>query len=748
MKKSRKLLKNILIVFLIIVICVILIAAITFISIYNSAKLDANAVISKKNNIIMYSLNNDEIKNEKLARYVKYENINQNIINAFVSLEDKRFYKHKGVDYYRTTGAALHNLKAGYTKEGGSTITQQLAKNTHLSNEKTLVRKIKEMKLATDIEKKYSKEQILEFYLNAIYFGNGIYGIDSACKNYFNKEPNEINVAEAAYLAGIVKNPSKYSPKNNPEKADERKNLVIKLMKEQGYIDEKEYENAKNKNYNENYNNTDTQPDILKPYYSNALSEASIILGISEKEVLENGYKVYTFYSESEQKILANAFESGQFDGETKGGGTADSAAMLSNNLYAGITAYYSNFAQSQYNFKRQPASTIKPILSYAAAVELKKYSPLSIVNDSEIIFNDYSPKNYGGIYYGDITLKESLMHSSNSVSVQLLNEVGIENGKKIAQKMGIDFGKSDNGLSLALGGMENGVHFHQLNSAYMTFANNGKYTENSFIRMIYDKNGAIVYRKNIEYTQAISPESAYLITDMLCSNAKSGTAKKLSIIDGEIAAKTGTNVSSYDYKYNFDSWCVSYTPLNTLCVWYGDLKNSEENSIKTTGGNYPALLSQYIHKSLNNTERIVFTKPDGIIELSIDKYALTQDGKLYLSNPHTPEELILKGLFNAETAPIDFSPYFDLSSINLQAVSDSQSVEISFNKAEPYTIKLLRQNIFNGEIVEIPFEASESDTITIIDENFEEFTPYEYSLELSYQNKVITYKPRYVVFT
>ncbi|MFA6867153.1 MAG: transglycosylase domain-containing protein [Clostridia bacterium] len=750
MKKVKKIAKISLVVLLVISISVILIGTVSFLSIYNSAKLDANAVISKKNNITLYSIKNEEISNDKIARYIPYSDINQNIINAFVSLEDKRFYKHKGVDYYRTAGAMVNNVKAGYTKEGGSTITQQLAKNTQLSSEKTYVRKIKEMKLASDIENKYTKEQILEYYLNAIYFGNGVYGIDSACKTYFNKSPTDINITEAAFLAGIVKNPSNYSPKNNPEKANERKNLVISLMKEQEYITEQEYAEAYNTSY-ENYDiNSNLNENIIIPYYANALSEASEILGLSEKEILENGYKIYTFYDENEQKILSNAFESGEFDCPTMSGGNSNMAVMLSKNIFGGITSYYSNFDQSQFYFKRQPASTIKPILTYASAVESGKYSPISPVIDEEINIDGYSPKNYGGSYLGKTTFEKSLMHSSNTISVKLLNEIGIDNCKAIATKMGVEFEETDSGLSLALGGMSEGVNFHQLNSAYMCLANQGKYIENSFIRMIYDSNGALVYAKDMTFSQAISPETAYLITSMLCNTAKNGTAKKLSSIAGEIAAKTGTNSSPYDKNFNFDSWCISYTPKNTLSVWYGDLDNTKENSVGTTGGNHPALLSQYVYKALGTDDKDEFKKPMNIISLDIDKYALENDDKLYLSNIFTPEENITSAYFNANYAPYEFSPYFDTNNIFLEAISTGNFVEISFNRAKPFDIRLFRQNVFNGEKIEIPINVlyDYDERITIIDRDFEEFTPYEYSIELSYEGKIIDYTPQYIVFT
>lgn len=251
---------------LFVLLAVAIIAATVFASIYFSVKLDAEAVIAERAQVVFYDSSGKITEYSTLSRYVKYEDIGTDIINSFVALEDKRFFNHHGVDYYRTAGALVKNIKAGGYKEGGSTITQQLAKNTMLSSEKTIVRKIKEMKLAKDIEKNYSKEEILEMYLNAIYFGNGVYGIDSACKYYFDKKPSEVGIAESAILAGIVKSPQNYSPVNNPEKAKERMNLVLKLMYEQDYISETEYEQAKNYVYIKPEN------DDYSPYFGNVIS--------------------------------------------------------------------------------------------------------------------------------------------------------------------------------------------------------------------------------------------------------------------------------------------------------------------------------------------------------------------------------------------------------------------------------------------------------------------------------------------
>lgn len=743
MKKSRTKLRKFLKVFSIIIVFVVIAVFSLFFSIYFSAKLNKGDVISNKEDITLYASNNEVIENENISRYVKYDDISPNIINAFIALEDKRFFKHDGIDYYRSMGALYNNLKSGYKKEGGSTITQQLVKNTLLSSQKTFVRKIKELKLAKDIEKQFSKEEILEMYLNAIYFGNGIYGIDSACKNYFNKKTDNVTIAEGAYLAGIVKSPQNYSPLNNLTKSTERKNLVLKLMYEQGIISETDYEQNTNYVY---IKPEERYYDEVSPYYQNTIVEGSQLLGIEEKDLMQNGYKIYTYYENDVQNVLYNAFLSREYDCVNENGNTGSYLAMISNNKNGGIVGYFCNFNNSIFNFRRQPASALKPILVYAPAIEAKKVTPATPVLDDKVNINGYSPENYAGNYLGWIDVQSALKVSSNAVSVKLLNDVGIDYSKTIAEKMGIEFSKGDNGLSLALGGMENGVSFPELNSAYMCLANMGKYAKNSFIRAIYDKNNRLVYSAEpISSNQVISKETAYLVTDMLCQTTEEGTARKLADL-GCVAGKTGTNTYPSS-KNNLDAWCMSYTKDVTMCVWYGALDNTLENSVTTTGGNYPALLSRYIYRVLE-LKNEPFTIPEGIISLDIDNYALQNEHKLYLSNMFTPEECTKKVYFDADNAPDKYSPYFDFDVFNFTAVTSGQEnlVNIKYKCVKPYKTKLFRRNMFTNELSEIPVEEKNGE-VQYFDLT-DEFCVYNYYVEFYYGDKRLNYTPSELVFT
>lgn len=734
-KKSKVIIK----LFLFSSISVILFAIIMFSSVYYSVKLDKNAVIAAKAQVQLYDAKNNMIENKSLYRYIPYEEISTNIISAFVALEDKRFFSHKGVDYYRTAGAFYHNVKDRRYKEGGSTITQQLAKNTQLTNEKTIKRKIKEMKLAKDIEKNYSKEEILEMYLNAIYFGYGLYGIDSACRNYFNKEPIDVTLGEAALLAGIVKSPSNYSPANNQMKANIRKNLVLRLMFEQNYIDKTEYDAAVSVDYQ--YKN-EKQIELSTPYYASSIMEASLLLGISENEIIKGKYKIFTNYDKDSQQILYQAFLSKEFVDINNFGNTSAYSALLCDNENSAISAYFSNVDSDIFKLRRQPASAIKPILVYVPALESNYITTLTPYLDEKINIDGYSPSNYGNVYSGWTTVENAVKNSINTVAVQLLHEVGLPYSKDIAHKMGLNFDESDQNIALALGGMTYGTTSIELCNAYMTLANGGVFAHNSFISKIEDASGKVIYTKKEEKTRVISEDSAYLMTNMLINTAKDGTARKLSGIPYEVASKTGT-VSFGNTSSNTDSWNLSYTTQNTLCVWYGALENSKESAINTTGGGLPTLFASYVYKNLPTPKDKVFYAPEDIVELEVDLYALEKDKKLLLSHQFTPEKYRKNGLFSIKNYPEEYSIYFDIDKIYLDITELEDGYKITFPMQDEFNYSLVRENIYN-------FEKDYNDIYGefFVDNTTIENNVYIYYLEVYCENERLGYSKSKMLFT
>lgn len=714
-----------------VIISLILTAAIVFSAIYFSAKLDDDKIVAEKATLKIVGSDGAEIDCEAFNRYVTYENINSNIINAFVSLEDKRFFIHNGVDYYRLAGATIKNVKYGYFKEGGSTITQQLAKNTQLNSEKTLTRKIKEMKLAHDIEKKYSKEEILEMYLNAIYYGNGIYGIDSACKNYFDKSPAEVTVAESAILAGIVKNPSKYSPINNKDKALERMKLVCGLMKAQNYIGEDEYEQALRYEYVKPADNG------MNPYINAALSEACEILGTDEKSLLKSDYVLECHYDENLQNILEKLASSDDFSVKTYGGKAALSSVVLCDNASGGVIACYSSDEINPITFRRSPGSCIKPVAVYAPALERKVITEATVFNDRKTDFDGYSPSNYKDIYYGKVDVETAVQKSINTVAVNIFRETGKEYCVNKAIEAGITVDKNDLNLSFALGGMTYGVTTKELCKAYMCFANCGKSREIGLIKTIKNGKGKIIYKNNDDSKKSVfSKETSYIITDLLQKTAQNGTARKLSEVKStEIAAKTGTVSGRVG---NTDAWCMSYSPDYTLCVWYGGADNTDEENISVTGGGIPALLSANVYKYLpiRNKE---FDIPDSVAEVEIDLYARNETDKLYLANENTPFEYKKSYVFSENNIPQEVSPYFNNLSADFSAENlPYGGVKLRFGVIYPNSYAITRTDLTDGSIAEIyRNENLASDNYyrieEIVDERAENGKIYLYNLEIIY---------------
>ncbi len=733
MEKKRKKYSKLLKVLLIIPIFVILSLSIMFFSVYFSAKLDKNALISQKANVELLDAQNEVIPNEKMFRYIPYENISKNVIDAFVALEDKRFFSHHGVDYYRMAGALVKDLKSGSLKEGGSTITQQLAKNTQLSNEKTLRRKIKELRLAGLIEKNYSKEQILEMYLNAIYFGSGIYGIDSAAKNYFGKSASELSASEGATLAGIVKNPSKYSPKTHPDNAVERRNLVLSLMNKQGYLDSSAYSQALSTCYSYPQNAFDNV--ICAAYYNNVLNEASELLNLSEKQLICSEYRIYTYYDEEKQKVLHDSAKNSEYDSINIYGIEADKSAILCDNATGGIVACYGLPDTDLFSFRRQPASTIKPIIVYAPAFEYGLISPSTPLLDEKIDINGYSPKNYGGNYSGWITAETALKKSVNTVAVKIYEDLGEDKAKSFASNCGLKLSEKD-GAAAALGGLTDGLTMPELTEAYMCLANGGIRRKNTFVRKIVDKNGKILYENKEIATRVMSDSAAYLTTNVLCEATKSGTSSKLNGFSYEIAAKTGTAQNVRCGELNKDAWSVSYTTQNTLAVWYGDVKNTDKSGISTTGSAYPTLLARKIYSLLPPPAESKFTIPDSVFSVEIDKFAKENDHILYLCNSFTPTDYREKVIVSAKCCPDKQSPYFDVNNVYFSVKTNATERTVEISSSEPFDYVLEEYDLLNDTKKE--FFISENGVFALPYET--QKAVYSYKLLVRYKGEPLGY--------
>lgn len=610
MNKKVKIIISVLIVPVILVIFATVIGAIYFFVSTRNAELDIEKLQGNFSNVKIYDNQMQEIQ-LKNNNYVKISDISPNIINTFVSVEDKRFYKHKGVDYKRIISASAKNLVSMSFKEGASTITQQLIKNTHLTNKKTIDRKLNEIRLAWKLEKVMSKEQIMEKYLNNIYFGGGIYGVYDACLAFYNKPPSKVNLAEACMLVGVVKNPSQNSPLNNLNGAIKRKNVILNILDNDENFDKKSVENAKNTNII--LENGLIKNKFNLSFIKNALFESTLLLGINENTFAKNGYKVITYLdSELQQANFINSLSYTQDNNFVR---------CVVDNKTLGVTSYITNLSVIDNQIKRQAGSVIKPFSVYLPCYEQKIINPLTQILDEKTDFNGYSPKNFNDVYHGYVSVQDSVAHSYNVPAVKLLSQLGISNSTDFLSRYKFKISDDEKNLSLALG--TNAVSPLQIASAYCSIANDGYYKNASFVKQIIDKNGKIVYKNNKDFEQVCDKSCNFLMRDNLILTVQNGTGYKLKNFNFQVACKTGTVANAN--KKNTDAWCCAFTSENTFLVWNG----AKEEFLKDshTGSSYPALaIKDMIQLQYKNKNPENFTIPEGVILKAVNMEKLKKD--------------------------------------------------------------------------------------------------------------------------
>ena len=643
----KKVIKNIFLYTGIILLSIVLIFSLYVFGTYlfsDKVKFDINKI--KYSNIIINIFDNENrpIKDYTFgSSFVKLDTLNDYTIDAFISIEDKDFYKHKGLNYKRMAVAMLKNITSFKLKEGASTISQQLIKNTHLTNEKTFSRKINEIFLTKELEKTLTKDDILEYYLNIIYFGDNCYGIENASRHYFSKPAKELTISESATLAGMIKSPNTYSPVKNIEKTQSRRNVVLSEMLDDNKITFDDYNKARLSEIKVNI--TPIANNTLNSYQTAVIDEASEILNIPAKNIAIGEYKIYTYLDTDKQKNLVDSFNSYDINSDYLGISLSATGGR--------IEAFYGNAPVKMYDAKRQPGSAIKPILVYAPALNENIISPLTQINDEYININGYSPKNVNNAYHGYTSVRDCVSKSLNIPAVKVLSYVGLDKAKYYSQKCGITFDKNDNNLSLALGGMSYGTTLKELTSAYSIFTDSGKFTEYKFINYITDRNGKIIYHNKPIQRQVIRDDTAFLMTDMLKTCAKSGTGRKLSNLDFEVATKTGTVGSTH----NTNAYNISYTSEDIVGIWLG---NADNSPIEYVGGGLPTDITKlYLNRIYKNHKPSNFYMPSSVYIENIDNLSLQNEHIVYKANNYIPERYITKELFSKFNPPKEKSNKF-----------------------------------------------------------------------------------------
>lgn len=537
----------------------------------------------------------------------------QNLQNAFIAAEDNRFYEHIGIDPIGIFRAIFANLTNRGIAQGGSTITQQLAKNAFLSQEQTLKRKIQEAMLALEIEHKYSKKEILEMYMNQIYFGQGAYGIQTAAKTYFNKDVNELTLTQCAMLAGLPKSPNYYSPFNNLNEAKKRKNVVLDQMVKYGYVSAAEAEDAKNQDLGLSKSHQSKEADEYASFIDYVSQQVAKKYG--DDALYKEGLKIYTTMDVDKQHAAVRAMRNLPNNYIDENGLTQPQAAIVSIDPKTGhILAMVGGRGQDSFNRAsmavRQPGSAFKPFV-YLTALQ-HDMTPDTTMNDQPVTYGSWSPKNAGGSYSGTMTLSDALAHSVNTIAVQLADQVGTKNIIANAKKMGITtLDAKDDNLAMALGGLTKGVTPLEMASAYGTFANKGVHVKPTAIVKILDRNGNVLedastLEKEETKTRVMSEREAYEMTTMLEGVIDHGTGTAAAI-GRPAAGKTGTTDD------NKDAWFVGYTPDIVTAVWIGDDTGSHSLG-EIYGGTIPAeIWKDYMSSATSDESGGDFSAPSGM---------------------------------------------------------------------------------------------------------------------------------------
>ena len=537
----------------------------------------------------------------------------QNLQNAFIAAEDNRFYEHIGIDPIGIFRAIFANLTNRGIAQGGSTITQQLAKNAFLSQEQTLKRKIQEAMLALEIEHKYSKKEILEMYMNQIYFGQGAYGIQTAAKTYFNKDVNELTLTQCAMLAGLPKSPNYYSPFNNLNEAKKRKNVVLDQMVKYGYVSAAEAEDAKNQDLGLSKSHQSKEADEYASFIDYVSQQVAKKYG--DDALYKEGLKIYTTMDVDKQHAAVRAMRNLPNNYTDENGLTQPQAAIVSIDPKTGhILAMVGGRGQDSFNRAsmavRQPGSAFKPFV-YLTALQ-HDMTPDTTMNDQPVTYGSWSPKNAGGSYSGTMTLSDALAHSVNTIAVQLADQVGTKNIIANAKKMGITtLDAKDDNLAMALGGLTKGVTPLEMASAYGTFANKGVHVKPTAIVKILDRNGNVLedastLEKEETKTRVMSEREAYEMTTMLEGVIDHGTGTAAAI-GRPAAGKTGTTDD------NKDAWFVGYTPDIVTAVWIGDDTGSHSLG-EIYGSTIPAeIWKDYMSSATSDESGGDFSAPSGM---------------------------------------------------------------------------------------------------------------------------------------
>lgn len=715
-KKKPGLFKKILLSILIIGVIGLIVGGVTFAVMVSDAPSLDEAKLKTPYSSTIYDKNGKkiaELGSEK-RKYVSIKDIPDKVKNAFLATEDARFYDHHGVDPIRIGGALLANFEGGFGSEGGSTITQQVVKNSLLSHEKTLKRKVQEVWLSLQLERKYSKDEILEMYLNRIYFSPQAYGIGKAAEQFYGvTNLNDLTVEQAATLAGMPQSPNNYNPIKHPEQAEKRRNIVLSLMNKHGFLSDADYSKAKK---------VSVKKGLVSPkqFAKSNSNKYSVFIEEVVKEVESkanvtpstDGLKIYTTLDTDAQDYVNELMDSDSIPYTEK--------------MLAGLTLLDTKTGEiraigggrnrnaGDWNYavdeKRQPGSTIKPILDYGPVIENEKWSTYEQIKDEPYKYSTGQEiHNYDHRYRDWISMREALADSRNIPALKAFQAAGKENVTKFAKGLGLSLNSDEMTEAYAIGGFGNGVSTLQMAGAYSAFGNNGYYNEPHFVTKVEFNDGTKLDLKPVSKA-AMSDYTAFMMTDMLKTAVQSGTGTAAQVPGVTVAGKTGTtNFGESDIKkYGLnpkgarDSWFVGYTPQYTAAVWTG---KDGMNSLNVSEQQIAKLLFKKVIAKVDDGSGS-FKKPDSVVEATVVKGS----NPAALASSSTPSDKKTTEYFVKGTQPTTVSTQYEEkedvtkpSGLSAEYDEASKSIKLSWSySGDDEASFKVKQSVDGGGYTEI----------------------------------------------
>jgi penicillin-binding protein 1A len=605
--------------------------------------------------------------------FVVYEDIPKLMENAILATEDVRFYDHMGIDFYRLGGAVLANITDGFGSQGASTLTQQVIKNSFLQNEKTLKRKAQEAYLAFQLEQKYEKEEIFEMYFNKVLMSGRVYGFGTASNYFYGRELKDLKLHEVALLAGIPQSPNNYNPFKNPESAEKRRNIVLRLMEQHGKITKDEMETAQAVPITEGLVAAEKLQSVSGTKYDAFLDVVlNEIESKGEGDSLSDGLKVYTTLDPQAQEAVESSLQSDNFPTESMQAGLTvlDTKSGAIAAIGGGRNFNGQDFNYAQDRSDRQIGSTAKPLVDYGPAIEFLDWSTGHTIVDEKMNYSDRDKtpiRNFDGKFLGKMTAREALYRSRNIPAVKTFREVNLDDRTDFAKGLSVPTEKLGNESS-AIGGFS-GINTIELAASYAAFGNAGIYTEPYSVKSIEYRDGKTNRTFEPKVTPAMKESTAYMVTDMLrdvVSDKRGASGRAASVSGLDIAGKTGTTnytakeLDQYGLDSNFapDVWFAGYTTNYSISVWTGyDKKTQGINTSDSDERTFAQRLFKSVMGEVSaNKETANFKRPNSVVEATIE----VGTSPLRLASEYTPEELKQTELFVRGTEPTQVSEKYE----------------------------------------------------------------------------------------